>query len=76
MLRQSTKNGGRMSKEQSFFPLSRCFCAARDSVNIHFPCQNCQGKVVNPKTLFFNERETIEEEHEVEIDLSSSCGKF
>lgn len=48
----------------SFFPSSRCYCAARVSVHVHCPCENCKGKAVNPKTqqqhlLLSSQRELI-----------------
>ena len=71
------------AKKQSFFPSSRCHCAARESVHVHCPCQICKGKAVNPKTqqkhlLFLNQCETIEAEvkQDREIEVEMSAGKF
>ncbi|KAJ7374294.1 hypothetical protein OS493_007379 [Desmophyllum pertusum] len=69
--------GGRSDKKGSFFPSSRCHCAARESVHVHCPCDECKGKAVNPKTqqkhlLSFNQREVIE--HEIESSTDQDGG--
>ena len=70
--------------KQSFFPSSRCHCAARESVHVHCPCEVCEGKAVNPKTqqkhlLFLNQREMIEaqveQDREIEVE-NMTLSKF
>ena len=60
----------------SFFPSLRCHCAARGSVHVHCPCENCRGKAVNPKTqqqhlLTSNQRELI-----VGREIESGAGGY
>ena len=62
-----------MKKIVGLAPASLCFCTERNSIHVHYPCQECHGKPVNYNTQerHLSALRLLQQEYSKFISLSS-----